>query len=290
VRLFAIVCAIGVIAAILILRPDNTAGPCVVEHRTSVADIPEASGLALSRRTPGILWSHNDSGNEAVLFALDTSGVLRGRVRVPIRTRDWEDISAARCPDGDCLYIADIGDNRRARTRIQIYRVPEPAPGDTETAQPEVFNATYPDGAHNAEALFVVGEDLFIVTRERDGILYRSALPADGTFDMRLERTGQLGLTSPVTDAETATDEGTVVVRTSKLVNIYRTADLVRGGSVSPVLSIPIEGLKEPQGEAIALDAHGVLFLASEGRPWFRSGRFIRLRCNEEAGPATERR
>jgi len=279
----AIVGAIGVIAAILLLRPDAVAGPCVVEHRTTVAELHEASGLAISRRSPGILWSHNDSGNETVLFALDANGALRGRVRVPIRTRDWEDISAARCPAGDCLYIADIGDNRRARTRIPIYRVPEPAPADAETAAPEVFHATYPDGAHNAEALFVVGEHIFIVTRERDGILYRSALPAGGTFDMRLERTGQLGLTSPVTDAETATDEGTVVVRTSKLVNIYRTADLVRGGSVSPVLSVAIEGLKEPQGEAVALGAHGLLFLASEGRPWNRAGRFIRLRCNDES-------
>lgn len=282
-RRLAIVGAIGLIAAVAILRPDTTAGPCLVEHRTTIAEIPEASGLAISRRTPGILWSHNDSGNEAMLFALDTSGALRGRVRVPVRTRDWEDVSAARCPAGDCLYIADIGDNRRARTRIPIYRVPEPAPGDAETAQPEVFNATYPDGAHNAEALFVVGDDIFIVTRERDAGLYRSALPADGTFDMRLERTGQLGLTSPVTDAETATDEGTVVVRTSKLVNIYRTADLVRGGSVLPVMSIAIEGLKEPQGEAVALGAHGILFLASEGRPWRRAGRFIRLRCHDEA-------
>ena len=100
-----------------------------------------------------------------MLFALDTSGTVRGRVRVPIRTRDWEDVSAARCASGDCLYIADIGDNRRERQRIRIYRVPEPAPEDEETAPPEVFDATYADGPHNAEAMFVVGEDLFIIQR-----------------------------------------------------------------------------------------------------------------------------
>ena len=59
-------------------------------------EIPEASGLAVSRRDPGLLWSHNDSGSAAVLFALDTAGTMRGRVRVPVKTRDWEDVSAAR--------------------------------------------------------------------------------------------------------------------------------------------------------------------------------------------------
>jgi hypothetical protein len=94
-----------------------------------------------------------DSGNATVLLALDAAGAVRGRVRLPIRTRDWEDVSA-RCPTGDGLYIADIGDNshRPARTRIQIDRVPEPAPSDAETASPEVFSAAYADGAHNAEA------------------------------------------------------------------------------------------------------------------------------------------
>src|SRR5882672_6380168 len=138
-NLLAIVCVIGLIVVAVIVRPDDAAAPCVVVHpATMLPEIPEASGLAVSRRNPGILWSHNDSGHAPVLFAVDAAGALRGRVRVPILTRDWEDVSAARCPAGDCLYIADIGDNGLARRRIQIYRVPEPAPGDAETAPPEV--------------------------------------------------------------------------------------------------------------------------------------------------------
>ena len=144
--------------AVWMLRADDSAGPCaVVNGPAMVPEIPETSGLAVSRRHPGLLWSHNDSGSAAVLFALDTAGTLRGRVPVSIRTRDWEDISAARCPSGDCLYIADIGDNRRARQQVYIYRVREPAPGDKATAQPELFTATYPDGPQNAEAMFVIG-------------------------------------------------------------------------------------------------------------------------------------
>jgi len=34
----------------------------------------EASGLAASRRNPNILWTHNDSGDENRVFAIDANG------------------------------------------------------------------------------------------------------------------------------------------------------------------------------------------------------------------------
>ena len=276
--LMVIVVGVLGIAATVMFWPASTAGPCVVEQRATVAQLPEASGLAISRRTKDIIWSHNDSGNESVLYALDVNGVLRGRVRVPVRTRDWEDVSAGRCPTGDCLYIGDIGDNRQARTSILIHRVPEPVPGDAETAKPETFKGTYPDGPHNAEAMFVIGEQIFIVTRDRFGAIYRATIPRAGSLEMTFERIAELHM-APVTDAEASPDETSVVIRTSKLAVVYRAADLVRGGQLPQGFSIPIEGLMEPQGEGVALETNGTMFLASEGRPWNRGGRFIRLRC-----------
>ena len=270
--------ALGVVAFGVLTRPDDRAGPCGVAHAAQVPEIPEASGLAVSRRHRGIVWSHNDSGHTAMLFALDATGRLRGRVRVPVRTRDWEDVSAARCPAGDCLYIADIGDNRGNRQRIHVYRVPEPALDADETAPPEVFTASYADGAHNAEALFLIGEDIFVVTRERTTAIYRAALPRSGALDLTLHRVGEFGL-GPVTDAEASPDERWVVVRTSKVVAFYRVSEMLRGGAVRDELRFDIEGLKEPQGEGAALGADGVVYLASEGRPWNRAGRFISLRC-----------
>jgi hypothetical protein len=258
------------------LRIADAVGPCVVANGPAMLpEIHEASGLAVSRRNPGVLWSHNDSGSAAVLFALDTAGTMLGRVRVPIRTRDWEDISAARCPSNDCLYIADIGDNKSARQRVHIYRLPEPAPGDTETAPPEVFNGTYADGPHNAEAMFVIGADLFIVTRDRIGGVYKSTV--SGSTELTFQRIGQLGLAA-VTDAEASRDGKSVVVRTSHEAVLYRTDDLILGGNV-PYLRIPIDDLKEAQGEGVALDG-SMLYLSSEGRPWNRAGRIMSLRCD----------
>lgn len=264
-------------ALVLILwgtRPDKAPFPCeLASGPVEFGELPESSGLAVSRRHPGLLWSHNDSGSAAVLFAIDTAGTVHGRVSVPVATRDWEDVSAGPCPSGDCLYVADIGDNRRQRQSVKIYRVPEPATGDGETAPPEVFNATYADGAHNAEAMFVVGADLFIVTRDRIGGLYRATL-TEGE-ELRFERIGELGLQA-VTDAETDRDGKTVVVRTEHEAVLYRMADRTLG---APFVRIPLDGLKEPQGEGVALDG-STLFLSSEGRSWSPAGRLGSLRCD----------
>jgi hypothetical protein len=257
--------------------PQRSAGPCVVASGPAkLPEIPETSGLAISRRNPGLLWSHNDSGNAAVLFALDAAGAVRGRVRVPRNTRDWEDISAARCPQGDCLYIADIGDNGSERRQVTIYRVPEPAPGAAETAPPDVFNATYVDGPHNAEALFVVDADLFIVTKDRAGFVYRATITPTGSRQLTFQRVGQLGI-AMVTDAETSRDGTYVVVRTIDDVVLFRTADLIRG-TYTPSFRMRIDGLREPQGEGVALDGD-MLYLSSEGGRDGAAGWFMSLRC-----------
>src|SRR5687767_2334076 len=54
----------------------QVAGPIV-----QVPGLFEGSGLALSRRVPGRLWSHNDSG-KPVLFSLDARGAATGRLEV----------------------------------------------------------------------------------------------------------------------------------------------------------------------------------------------------------------
>ena len=235
--------------------------------------LSEASGAALSRRTPGVIWSHNDSG-QPLLHALDAAGQSRGRVRIPNATvEDWEDVSVAACSGGSCLYVADIGDNNRARRSITVYRIPEPQPQDTESAPADVFTAVYPDGAHDAEALFVAADELFIATKDVTAGLYRFPTPLRPGAAMTLERVTSLPFRR-VTDAEASSDGAWVAIRTNDAIAFHRTADLVRGKSGS--LTMSLRALKEPQGEGVALDANGMVYLTGEGP---RAGTLNTLRC-----------
>ncbi|MGH7449203.1 MAG: hypothetical protein ACRELT_16640, partial [Longimicrobiales bacterium] len=140
-------------------------------------DVRETSGIALSGHGTDMLWTHNDAGHGPVLFLLSAGGALLQRVFVTgAGSEDWEDIEAAPCDEGRCLYIADIGDNSASRESVTIYEVVEPAPDAEATLPARPLHARYPDGPHNAEALFMLPSgDLYIVTKGDDGpiTLYR---------------------------------------------------------------------------------------------------------------------
>ena len=71
----------------------------------ALPELPEASGLATSRRVAGRLWAHNDSG-EPMLFALNTRGAVTGKLRLSgAAVEDWEAMAVGPCPAGSCLYI-----------------------------------------------------------------------------------------------------------------------------------------------------------------------------------------
>lgn len=71
--------------------------------------INEASGLAASRLHPGVLYTHNDSGDRARIFALDSEdGRMLAQYQVlPADHHDWEDMAVGVCPSkaGSCIYI-----------------------------------------------------------------------------------------------------------------------------------------------------------------------------------------
>jgi hypothetical protein len=150
----------------------------------------ESSGVAVSRAHPGVLWTHNDSGDGPYLYATDLRGTDRGALLVPgAQAIDWEDMSLGPCPvafpiqSRPCLYLADTGDNLEFRPFATIYAIPEPAPperaSDTlgTTRAPAVLQLRYPDGAHDVEAIYVSPRDtaVYLVSKGRGGTirLYR---------------------------------------------------------------------------------------------------------------------
>src|SRR5690349_5805225 len=160
-------------------RTSLTVTECTVDGSSvELQKVPEASGVAFSARTPGVVWTHNDS-KKPIVFALSDKGAMLGTVHVTgAEIVNWEDIAVAPCPGGSCLYIGDIGDNHASRSSIAIYRVPEPAPNAKSTDQAEVMHATYPNGPRDAEAIVVLPKgDMFVITKGEDGPSYVYKFP-----------------------------------------------------------------------------------------------------------------
>ncbi len=136
----------------------------------------EASGAVRSTRNGNAFWSQNDSGNEADLFAYDSTGASLGVARVTgARNRDWEAIAMGPCTDGFCVYIGDVGDNGARREKVAIWRVVEPTVGDTLTAPATELRFSYSDGPRDVEAMWVSPDTtVWLLTK-------RPMLRADGT-------------------------------------------------------------------------------------------------------------
>jgi hypothetical protein len=79
----------------------------------------ESSGLIY---TDGVLWTHNDSGNQPAIYKINPStGAILQTVNVTNATNmDWEDITA----DAQYIYVGDFGNNGNGiRTDLRVYRI-----------------------------------------------------------------------------------------------------------------------------------------------------------------------
>ena len=146
----------------------------------------ELSGVAASRAHPGIYWVHNDSGDTARFFAVDSKARVVGEYAMDGATAvDWEDIAVGPDKPGGrpMLFIGDIGDNLAARKSYTVYALEEPAvvgtpehPVRTNVAMTAAFKYRYAEGPQNAETLLCDPVDgaLYVVTKDKPhGALYR---------------------------------------------------------------------------------------------------------------------
>lgn len=155
--------------------------------------LSEISGMVASRVHEGAFWVHNDSGNEARLFAIDLQGRTvapegwvsptgRGEGEPPeefpgielwsASNVDWEDIAAGE----GLLFIADVGNNGNSRRNLGIYVLEEPDPHVVRAAPPLSFIPVfYPEQRsfparrwhYDCEAVFYHGGKLYFLTKHR---------------------------------------------------------------------------------------------------------------------------
>jgi hypothetical protein len=251
------------------------------------SSIKESSGLVASRSTPGLFWTHNDSGDGPFIYAFDRAGGRKGVWRVTgASARDWEDIAAGPGTQRNrkYLYVGDIGDNQGRRSEIIVYRFPEPVitsadstftrkkPRATEPA--ETIRLRYPDEKHDAEALLVhpVTGSIFIVTKAAfvNPSVYEASGPVSADSPVTLKRLGPLnvpGLFGGLITGGDISPDG----RRVALCDYIQGYEIVLpdGAGFNTIWTQPIKAIElsqRKQGEAIAYRLDGkALLTTSEG-------------------------
>ena len=252
------------------------------------ARLVEVSGVVPSPTTTDLLWVHNDSGDDAALYAIGGDGRARGRVALPFSVADLEDIAVASCPDrtGPCLYLADTGNNAGDRSDTAVYVVREPVPDDdafaddataTLIARIDASETSGLPAGLEVEALVVFPDASALLLIEKvDGRLARVfARPGPLDEDEAFSEVGAISTESPpvqfgrmITGADLHPSGKALVVRTYTGIFEHRVddvAELLTLGEVR-LTTVTFGPFSEAQGEAIAFDDDGHILTISEAR------------------------
>ncbi|MHC4959936.1 MAG: hypothetical protein ACYTGN_16345 [Planctomycetota bacterium] len=275
----------------------------VVRH----APADEISGLVKSRTYKNVWWVHNDSGDEARLFAIDAKGDqvipgwLRGRYRTekPDKLKetwpgykvhlaaniDWEDLALA---DGR-LYICAMGNNGNSRRDLGVYVLNEPYPGGAPATRPLWFlPIRYPDQKaypakkwhFDCECLFVSEGKLYFLTKHRVTGQVNQSQPGSKLYRLDSQHVNEENVLTLIeasnnlvmpTSADLSPDGTKLAVLTVRAIWVFdkpAEGDKWLSGGKARWLVLPREHTK--QAEAVAWDDDATLRIANEQRDLFR--------------------
>jgi hypothetical protein len=247
--------AVAVVVALGVVGMPRPADAAEGDFRISDPRITESSGLALSHLHAHTVWTANDSGDIARIFAVDTrTGRTTGVHTFHAPVTDVEALAIT--PQGRVL-VADIGDNTASRDLVRVYWFDEPALGSTAGSWAS-WELAYPDGPHDAESIAVNPRTgrVYVITKGSSGAIY--ALPANPVRRgiNRLVRVA--GAPAVATDAVFLADGSALAVRTyTALVVLDAQTWQARSTQLLPL---------QPQGETLSLAPDSGLLAGSEGR------------------------
>ncbi len=225
-------------------------------------EIIEASGIASSRKNIGVLWTHNDSGDSARIFAINTHGKLLGIYHIEgAKNRDWEDIEVGPGPakDKEYIYISETGDNDAKYKKKYVYRVPEPVVDTNQAPVYEILKDCdkitfkYPDGPRDAETLIVdpLTKDIYVVSkREKNVNVYLLSYPQSLDNTIKIKYMLTLPFTM-IVGGDISYNGEEILLKTYDSVNYWKRDS---GQSVAEALKnkyYTLPYIREPQGEAI---------------------------------------
>ena len=198
--------------------------------------LPEVSGIACSRVTPGYIWMESDDYTRVV--ATDEKGEHKYmQINFPnlkalgIRRYDWEDMSGGVYEGKNYLFIGAFGDNDEVDDFYTIiyFEEPEISDGATVDIDPAQIEYVYPDGkSHNCEALMYDNREqmLYIITKVYYNVCQVFSLP------FRLDYGKEVQTLTYVCDLGLKSDIGMGEYKGKQLA--YRGFHLVTGADISP--------------------------------------------------------
>jgi len=287
-------------------QPESTGFAPTLHARVVSDPIAELSGIVKSPRRENLFWVHNDSGDSARIFAInsDAQSILptyskftnypdapesgksqwQGFEVLYANNVDWEDIAA----DASYLYLSDMGNNGNERKDMAIYAISEIDPtASTRSAVVQKYPVVYPDQTgfpdptwnFDSESLFVADEKLYLITKHRSATLPHGMEPGAKLYRMDTRFTDQPNtLTLIESNAELTAATGAdlspdgqrlAVISYSDLWLFSRPADGSDHWLSSPSIRTALDRNVVKQVEAIAWQDDRTLLLGNEQRDLF---------------------
>ena len=245
------VAAIAVVVPFAIGTMSASAAGGNVVFRFQDPAIVEASGLVVQR---GLFVTTNDSGDTGRVFAVDPSD---GRtVGVTTWPGEPEDVEALAPAGRDGVWVGDIGDNSRDRSSVSVTRLPVGATHDEVPG--ETYELTYPGPPQDAESLLADPRSGRLLVASKGilgGSLYAAPRQLSGDGPNRMREIGDI--LAIATDGAFFPDGRHLVLRNYGRAVVYSYPGLEEIGE----LDLPVQ----QQGEAIAVDDEGRVYITSEG-------------------------
>ncbi len=249
--------------------------------RINSEEVVESSGLIASRTYPGIMWTHNDSGDSSRIFAISSSCEVIEEFSVTGATqRDWEDITV---DDDNNLYVGDMGNNLNRRKDLVVYRIPEPDPygGAREVLADRTLPFRYANQKgflpwnFDAEALFWMDGAPHILTKHRSDRrtqLYRlpvtpapdqAVLEPIATFDLGESPRFFFSAFGNVTGADLHSDGRLLAILTYQAIFLFERSEI--SAPFRQALEIKLNARRTHLAESITWDGDDLIFGNEQG-------------------------
>jgi hypothetical protein len=261
---------IWIVLSLIGCEQGKPTGSTLFEERKQLSELTdprlkEPSGLAASAMNPGLLWTHNDSGNKPEVFLIDEGLNIMLTCRLKgVLNRDWEDITVGPGPKKgkNYVYVGDIGDNLGIFSLKYLYRFEEPVlkQGQTEITITDFDTIVFKleDGARDTEALLInpVNQNLYVVSkRGAPASVYELSTTNNANDTLVARKITSLPYSGIVAGCFSA-DGKELLLKNYQHVFYWK---IINGGLKKSLEQNPssLPYSEEPQGEAITFERNG---------------------------------